>query len=46
VAFDSPQPVRLAERGTDPEELDATFTNWNGELREDGYVAVVAVPSS
>jgi hypothetical protein len=43
VAFDSPQPVRLAERGTDPEELDATFTNWNGELREDGYVAVVAV---
>ena len=45
VAFDSPQPVRLAERGTDPGELEAAFRNWNGELREDGYLAVAAVES-
>jgi hypothetical protein len=43
VAFDSPQPVRLAERGTDPEELDGAFANWNAELREDGFLGVVAV---
>jgi len=38
VAFDSAQPVRLAERGSDPEELDAGFTAWNAELSEDGFL--------
>ena len=38
VAPESGQPVRLAERGHDPEELDGTFTEWNGHLGEDGRV--------
>ena len=38
VAFDSAQPVRLAERGNDPAELEAGFTTWNAELSEDGYL--------
>ena len=29
---DSPQPVRLAERGLEPGELDAKFTAWNARL--------------
>jgi hypothetical protein len=31
-------PVRLAERGHDPSELDASFTEWNAHLEEDGRV--------
>ena len=38
VAFDSAQPVRLAERGTDPEDIEGGFTSWNAALNEDGYV--------
>ena len=38
IAFDSAQPVRLAERGHDPDELEATFAAWNAELSEDGLV--------
>jgi predicted RNA-binding Zn-ribbon protein involved in translation (DUF1610 family) len=31
-------PVRLAERGHDPDELDASFTEWNAHVDEDGRV--------
>jgi hypothetical protein len=31
-------PVRLAERGHDPSELDASFTEWNAHLEEDGRI--------
>jgi len=29
VSLESPQPVRLAERGLEPGELDAKFADWN-----------------
>ena len=38
VTPDSSQPVRLAERGHDPAELDATFTEWNAHMVEDGRI--------
>jgi hypothetical protein len=38
VTPDSTAAVRLAERGHDPDELDATFTGWNAHLVEDGRV--------
>ena len=31
-------PVRLAERGHDPSELEASFTEWNAHMEEDGRV--------
>jgi hypothetical protein len=31
-------PVRLAERGHDPSELEASFTEWNAHMDEDGRV--------
>ena len=31
-------PVRLAERGHDPAELEASFTEWNARLEEDGRI--------
>jgi hypothetical protein len=36
VAFDSPQPVRLEQRGHDPSELAPQFADWNARLAEDG----------
>ncbi len=36
VSFDAPQPVRLAERGYEVDELEAAYREWNGELAEDG----------
>lgn len=39
VMFDSQQPVRLAERGYELEELDPRFARWNGHLESDGRVA-------
>jgi hypothetical protein len=36
VVFDSQQPVRLAERGYELDELDPRFKGWNGHLGEDG----------
>ncbi len=36
VTRDSPQPVRLAERGHDPSELEPAFTAWNARIEEDG----------
>ena len=38
IAFDSSQPVRLAERGHDPNELEPSFTDWNAEFTEDFLV--------
>ena len=36
VSPDSAQPVRLAERGHDPDELERSFTSWNARIGEDG----------
>jgi hypothetical protein len=36
ITPDSGQPVRLAERGHDPRELEAMFTGWNTKLTADG----------
>jgi hypothetical protein len=38
VTPDSGQPVRLAERGHDPDELDASYIGWNAHMGEDGRV--------
>ena len=39
VVFESGQPVRLAERGYELDELDPRFSHWNGHLEADGRVA-------
>lgn len=36
VSLESAQPVRLAERGHDPSDLEHSFTEWNSRLSEDG----------
>ncbi len=36
VSADSPQPVRLEERGHDLAELDETFRVWNARVDDDG----------
>ena len=38
VTPDSAQPVRLAERGHDPRELEGMFTSWNAKLTPDGRI--------
>ena len=38
VSPDSGQPVRLAERGHDMDELDSAFTEWNARLESGGRV--------
>jgi hypothetical protein len=38
VATETSQPVRLEGRGHDPAELDASFTEWNAYLEDDGRV--------
>jgi hypothetical protein len=38
VLFDSAQPVRLAERGHEPGELEASFRTWNARVDQDGRV--------
>jgi hypothetical protein len=38
VSPESAQPVRVAERGTDPAEIEAMFTDWNAALDDDGRV--------
>jgi hypothetical protein len=45
VSFDAAQPVRLAEKGFDPDELDETFLDWNAELTEDGRIVPDVVRS-
>jgi hypothetical protein len=39
ITPDSGQPVRLAERGDDPRELETMFTGWNAKLTPDGRIA-------
>ena len=39
ITPDSAQPVRLAERGHDPRELEGMFTSWNAKLTPDGRIA-------
>ena len=36
VTPDSAQPIRLAERGHDPAELEGSFTQWNARVEDDG----------
>ncbi len=38
VLFDSAQPVRLAERGHEPAELEPSFRAWNARVDVDGRV--------
>jgi hypothetical protein len=38
VTPDSAQPVRLAERGHDPAELEGSFTEWNAHMEDDGRI--------
>jgi hypothetical protein len=36
VSPDAPQPLRLAERGHDLEELEGGYKDWNAQLADDG----------
>jgi hypothetical protein len=38
VTVDAAQPIRLAQRGHDPEELEPTFTEWNAQLNDAGLI--------
>ena len=38
ITPDSGQPVRLAERGHEPGELESLFTGWNAHLSPDGRI--------
>jgi hypothetical protein len=38
VSFDSGQPVRLAERGLELEQLESSFTAWNARVTRDGRI--------
>ena len=38
VSFDAAQPVRLAERGLELEELETSFREWNAHVEPDGRV--------
>ena len=38
VSFESAQPVRLEQRGHDPDDLEAAFSTWNAHLDETGRV--------
>ena len=38
VSFDSLQPVRLAERGLELDELESSFREWNAHVEPDGRV--------
>ena len=38
VSPESAQPVRLAERGQDPGQLDSTYISWNARVEDDGRI--------
>jgi hypothetical protein len=42
VSLDSAQPVRLAERGHDPAELEPSFKGWNAHLEDGRLVPDIA----
>jgi hypothetical protein len=39
ITPDSGQPVKLAERGHEPRDLESLFTAWNSRLTQDGRIA-------
>lgn len=38
VSFDAAQPVRLAERGLELDELESSFREWNARVESDGRI--------
>ena len=38
VSLDSDNPVRLEERGHDPNDLEGAITEWNAHMEEDGRI--------
>jgi hypothetical protein len=38
VAADTSQPVRLADRGQELDELEGSFTEWNAHMEDDGRI--------
>jgi hypothetical protein len=38
VSFDSGQPIRLAERGLELDELESSFRAWNARVTQDGRI--------
>jgi hypothetical protein len=42
VSLDSAQPIRLAERGHDPHDLESSFTQWNARLDDGRLVPDIA----
>ena len=38
ITADSPQPVRLADRGQELGELEGSFTEWNAHMVDDGRI--------
>jgi hypothetical protein len=38
VLPEAPQPIRLADRGSDIAEIEAAFTSWNAQLDDNGRV--------
>jgi hypothetical protein len=38
VVPEAPQPIRLADRGSDISEVESAFTDWNAQLDENGRV--------
>ena len=38
VSPDSDNPVRLEERGHDPNDLEGSFMEWNAHMEEDGRI--------
>lgn len=44
VTPDSAQPVRLAERGQDPGELESKYVGWNARLADDGRLLPQIAP--
>jgi hypothetical protein len=39
ISFDAAQPIRLAQRGHDPGELEPMFATWNAQLTDAGLIA-------
>ena len=44
VSLDAVQPVRIADRGHDPLDLERTFTSWNARIEEDGRIVPDIAP--
>ncbi len=38
ISPESENPVRLEERGQDPDDLDASFAEWNAHMEDDGRI--------